>query len=270
MNSSKNAPLIKIWLFVLVFLPLTLKLGVWQIERSDEKQALLSMMDQRFSSPSVVLDNRQPILPFRRYNLTGHFEEQHYLLDNRIRDGQVGYELISPFYISGGKHLAYVMVNRGWIKAGKYREHLPEITTPVGVVGLEGYFHETDGKVPVLKETPRLDGWPQRVQQVSWHNFKQQLSGELLFEYEFRLLEGMKEAGVQEQQLAKKELPTKEIQENTDLSASLHYKLGWPRTTILPEKHTAYAFQWFALAMALLILAMSATYKIRIENKRNE
>mgnify|MGYP000668581412 CR=1 FL=1 len=250
MNSSNNGSIIKIWLFVLVFFPLTLRLGYWQLERSEEKKALLSMMDQRFSSPSVVLDIREPILAFRPYNLIGRFEEKHYLLDNRIRDGQVGYEIISPFYVNGDKDLAYIMVNRGWVKASKYRDQLPVINSPVGMIGLQGYFHETDGKVPVLKETLAIEGWPKRIQQVSWDAFSQQQTGELLFEYEFRLVE--------------KDRP------NDDLIESAHYKLGWPRTSILPEKHTAYAYQWFALAIVLLILAISATYKIRREDKDDE
>ena len=250
MKSSNNGSIIKIWLFVLVFFPLTFKLGLWQLERSEEKQSLLSMMDQRFSSPSVMLDIREPILAFRPYDLIGRFEEKHYFLDNRIRDGKVGYELISPFYVSGDKGLAYIMVNRGWIKASKYREQLPRISTPQGMIGLQGYFHETDGKVPVLKKTLGVEGWPKRIQQVSWDTFSQQQTGELLFEYEFRLLEN--------------------DQANDDSADNVYYKLGWPRTTILPEKHTAYAYQWFALAIVLLILAINATYKIRREKKYDE
>lgn len=241
-----NRTIIKIWIFALAFLPITISLGIWQLDRSAEKTLLLNTMNQRFTSLPVQMQSSEHMLPFKHYLLQGTFSGKDYLLDNRIKDGQVGYEVLSPLYLTNrnGKE-SFVLVNRGWIKAAKYREVLPEISSPSEQVELSGYFHETDGKVPVLREIEQDISWPLRIQQTSWKQVNQQLNGTLLFKNEFRLS-------------ASNEL--------TDQSNSrVQFRLGWPKTSVLPEKHTAYAFQWFALATALLILSLSATYKLRNE-----
>jgi len=243
-----NRTLIKIWVFTLVFLPITICLGIWQLDRSAEKTLLLNTMNQRFTSLPVQLKPNENMLPFKHYALQGRFLGKDYLLDNKIKDGQVGYEVLSPFYLSSEKNKgSFVLVNRGWIKAAKYREILPEVNSPSGPVKVSGYFHETDGKVPVLNETKQDISWPLRIQRTSWKQVNQQLNGTLRFNNEFRLSN------------------SHELPDNSN--SQIQYQLGWQKTSILPEKHTAYAFQWFALATALLILSLSATYKLRNENK---
>lgn len=268
-----NKSIIKIWVFVLFFLPLTLKLGFWQLERSAGKTELIEKMKAGFAQPASHLVNVKDAETFRPYVLSGTFSQDYYLLDNRINEGKVGYEVLSPFFYhsasveqknhkSGAKNTAFladeysesgiVLVNRGWIPAKKYRDQLPQVITPTGQVELHGYFHETSGKVPVLKDLDTYDHFPLRVERISWEAMGQQLKQKFLIEKEFRLLA--------------QEKGNVETKTNTPANIGVKFKVGWPITTMLPSRHTAYAVQWFALAFALLVLAIMATIKIKKES----
>ena len=50
-------------------------------------------------------------------------DERTVYLDNKLRHGRPGYEVNAPLRLDG----TYVLVNRGWVPAGKSREVLPQI-----------------------------------------------------------------------------------------------------------------------------------------------
>jgi surfeit locus 1 family protein len=92
-------------------------LGNWQARRADEKRALAVQMEKR------------------RVSLSGVFRPEYtVLLDNKIYHHRAGYEVLTPLRV-GDEH---VLVNRGWIDAGKSREVLPQVRTPAGEVRVEG------------------------------------------------------------------------------------------------------------------------------------
>jgi len=54
----------------------------------------------------------------------GVFDDAHtILLDNRVMNGVAGYHVLSPLRIAGSE-LA-ILVNRGWLAAGRSRERIP-------------------------------------------------------------------------------------------------------------------------------------------------
>lgn len=227
--------IVKVWLFCLVFLPITLSLGAWQLDRADEKANLLNLIETREALPVSDWQPTADVLEhtFQPYQIIGRFMESTFLLDNRIRDRQVGYEVLSIFELLSGEK---VLVNRGWVKGDKYRQSLPVIETPVDTIVLEGYFYLPEGEVPILKETPMEKGWPKRIQKVQWNLIENSANAKLVTQSEFRLAHD-KQAG--------------------------SFQTGWPRTSILPEKHLGYAYQWFALSFALSLLTLLATIKIK-------
>ena len=88
-------------LVVLLLLPLLLSLGAWQLQRADEKSALLDRQEARRQAPAQAIGELEQSadLAFRRVLLRGYFDAEHsVLLDNRTRDGRVGVELLQPFY----------------------------------------------------------------------------------------------------------------------------------------------------------------------------
>ncbi len=58
-----------------------------------------------------------------------------FFLDNKVLRGVAGYRVFTPLAIEGGD--MHVLVDRGWIAAGD-RSRLPTVTTPEGVLTIEG------------------------------------------------------------------------------------------------------------------------------------
>src|SRR5258708_8140417 len=92
-------------------------LGNWQARRADEKRALGAQ------SQSV--------------SVTGTFVPSYsVMLDNKLRGGKPGYEVLTPLRLAGSD--LHVLVNRGWVQAPPTRDVLPEVRTPPGEVRIEG------------------------------------------------------------------------------------------------------------------------------------
>src|SRR5712671_3436779 len=92
-------------------------LGNWQTRRADEKRALGAQA--------------------QRVSVTGTFVPKYsVMLDNKLRHGAPGYEVVTPLRLSGSD--LHVLVNRGWVQAPPTRDVLPEVRTPPGEVRIEG------------------------------------------------------------------------------------------------------------------------------------
>lgn len=124
----------------LVGIALTASAGNWQLNRAAEKERLQAAFDAGAAAPAIHL-GVEPLgaeqLRLRKVEAEGEFVPQaRVLLDNRIHAGVAGYHVIMPLRLAGtGMH---VLVNRGWVAAGRDRTRLPEIHTPAGVVRIEG------------------------------------------------------------------------------------------------------------------------------------
>jgi surfeit locus 1 family protein len=122
-----------------VVVALCIVAGNWQRSRMHEKQALgaaLAAADRLapVSLPSAVDDWNA--WRFRRVAATGHYDAAtQFLLDNRVHDGRVGYDVITPLALAGG---AWVLVDRGFVASGGNRQVLPDVPPPAGEVVVEG------------------------------------------------------------------------------------------------------------------------------------
>lgn len=105
-------------------------LMLWQIGRAEERKALRLEVMQRSELPIVALSDTGNVNlsndRYRRFQIQGSFMNQHQLLlDNVVHEGKPGYEVITPFKTSQGETL---LVNRGWIAAGRDRTVFPDIS----------------------------------------------------------------------------------------------------------------------------------------------
>lgn len=92
-------------------------LGHWQAGRAQQKRALAQ--------------NVEPVVA------NGEFLPQYtVLLDNKLRHGRAGYEVVTPLKLAGSN--LHLLVDRGWIAAAPRREELPQVRTPPGAVRIEG------------------------------------------------------------------------------------------------------------------------------------
>ncbi|MGC8113563.1 SURF1 family protein [Metapseudomonas otitidis] len=210
-------------LAVLLLLPLLVGLGLWQLGRAEEKRQLLAGYEaRRQADPVSVLElERQPDPAFMRVRLQGRFDAQHsLLLDNRMRNGRPGVELLQPFYDPASG--LWVLVNRGWLPWPDRRTP-PTFDTPAAAQVLHAWAYVPPGASLELHHVESRD-WPQLINQVDATALWQRL-GRGGLPLELRLEPG-----------------------------SAAYDTDWPVVAMGPERHLGYAVQWFALAVALCAL----------------
>jgi len=88
-------------------------LGNWQARRADEKRAAAAELDKKHVSVSGVF-----------------LAERTVLLDNKLREHRIGYEVITPLRLDDA---SVVLVDRGWLERGA-----KEPPAPRGRVHIEG------------------------------------------------------------------------------------------------------------------------------------
>src|SRR5688572_12765097 len=124
------APSWPMTLITLVLLTLFVSLGRWQWHRGEAKQAVWAEFERNAASVPLGTRDLDSIDRFARVEVSGAFEpERQFLLDNRSHAGQPGYEVLTPFRMSDGRR---VLVNRGWVPFGGYRDRLPDVSMAVG------------------------------------------------------------------------------------------------------------------------------------------
>ena len=132
-------------LVVLALLPLLVFLGFWQLSRGEQKRALLDSYAERQAAAPLtagqLLNVEQPA--FRRVQLRGHLDGKHsLLLDNRMRDGQVGVELLQPFQDQASGQ--WLLLNRGWLPWPS-RHTPPVFSTAQQTLDVQAWVYESPG-----------------------------------------------------------------------------------------------------------------------------
>jgi len=102
-------------------------LSVWQFRRAAESRAVTASFAAAADEPALddVPAELTDKLRFRRLEAVGHYvPEPQFLLDDRVRDGVAGYEVMTAFQLADGRTL---LVNRGWVEANPDRRVLPDV-----------------------------------------------------------------------------------------------------------------------------------------------
>ena len=215
---------LKLTLLVIAILPVLVILGFWQLSRHEQKlmleQAYASRHGLEPSTLSRVQRHEDPLyLPF---TVSGRFDpDRYFLLDNQVFQGEAGYELFMPFLTDDGE---WLLIDRGWI-AGGDRERLPGVMTDPGHLVLTGFAYKPLGKPFMLAEDIWEEGWPKRIQALDL-------------------------------------LKISEAIESVTPDFYMVLRAGQPGAeqirpmviNLKSERHLGYAFQWFAMALVLLLL----------------
>lgn len=217
----------KLTLFTVLLFPLLVRLGFWQLEREQEKLQLQNLYTERQQEQPVDLHSLDPQqdLQYRQVHVAGTYDNEHiFLLDNRIHQGQAGYEVIVPLLTADG---FVVFSNRGWMPQGQYRDQLPAVPVIEGPVDVAGSVYVAVGEQLVLGTELAAAGWPKVVQTLDPAGLF------MLAGYEGKL----------------QPFPfSVRLAENSPGVLTRN----WPVISTTPEKHRAYAVQWFAMAAVLL------------------
>lgn len=221
-----------------------LRLGVWQLDRAEQKQILLDQVKERTQLPAVdlcqliqeVYGESLTVNRFRKVFAEGRYQpESSIYIDNQVVNSKVGYSLQTPFILE--KCNTWVMVDRGWLAVGLSRETLPEFETTRTKHLIQGRLNLPAAKPPLWS-----DEYPVAVGQV-WQYLP-------IDDYA--------------QQMGLKVLPLV-LELAPDYENELEQTLVRQWAQIDDQwvaKHQGYAFQWFAMAVAFLIACIVLIVRI--------
>ena len=220
-----------------VVLVVLVSLGFWQLDRSDQKRALTTSFEARRHAAPLQIEHSQQVpaalyrapanYMFRRAQFAGTWLSEQFLLDNRTHQGVAGYQVVSALRLPGE---TIVLVNRGWLALGESRSMLPDISFESKSTSVTGYLTRLGEDAFVLGDTGYGgERWPQVVQRLELNNIAKALGGTLL---PLMLL--------------------------LDPESGQGFVRDWKPIYSLPaERHLGYAFQWFALALALFVIYLT-------------
>lgn len=214
-------------LLLVLPIPLFVALGVWQIDRAEQKREQARVLGERAGMPALEFGgpvSDPEALRFRKLRARGTFEaDGQILIENRRQGNRIGFHVITPLRIlrSGSR----VLVNRGWIAAAGDG-------SPVAAPVPEGEVIVTGEAYIPAPPALVLHGGPEAVK--DWGRRWPYLTLEL-----YRMA-----TGTQVQ-------PVVILQHPDDAGGFLRV---WPREMPKEGMHIGYAIQWFAFALIALVL----------------
>ena len=209
----------------------TASLGRWQLSRADQKQALQNAIDGQMAAP--VLSEKEleqePALwgeLHRRVSLEGFWLHRHTLfLDHRIYQGRPGFWVLTPLLLD---EKTAVLVQRGWAPADvRDIRAEPKVPVPGELVRIQGRLSQPPSRwLELDSQTPAPTGSSRIRHNIDISELRQQW--------------GLSVAAV--------------VLQTDPTDAEL--VRDWPMPSSTAHTNWGYAFQWFAMSAALLLLSI--------------
>lgn len=219
-------------IFIIFVVPIFIGLGIWQLDRADQKRAVTHTLEQRRNLPPLQLSTSNinfQQAEFRTLSGEGTFlQDKSILIENRKYRGKTGFHIITPLQIKKTNH--YVLVNRGWIPS-QYGTSLPTFPTPQGDISVVGDAYIPKPPAIKLGLDKTTNRWP-------FITLKDYTEWSGLRIYPFIILQA---------------------QDNTH-----GFVRNWPKQIAKDGMHTGYAIQWFAFA----IIALAIWLKISTQKQK--
>ncbi len=200
----------------------TARLGVWQLDRAAQKQALQRSLDTRALLPALdsalLADSAEALAEQqdRRTVLRGQWvSAATVFLDNRQMEGRVGFFVVTPLRLADSPKA--VLVQRGWVPRDALdRSKLPAIPDEPGLVTVHGHIAPPPGRL---------------------YDFAAAASG---------VIRQNLDLGAYAREFS---LPLKPLSvvQGADSAPQDGLSRQWTRPDVGIQKHHGYAFQWFAL-----------------------
>jgi cytochrome oxidase assembly protein ShyY1 len=213
------------------------RLGVWQLDRAREAQALLDAFAGAGGATVedfAAVSTNPPPDHFPKVRVQGHFVPgRGWLRDEQLHAGRVGVEVYAAFAVAGSD--ALLLVDRGWTAWSHAPGTQPAVPpTPEGEVELSGTYapFPASGLRVGGNVLTRQSTWPKLTLAIEHDEIAADLGGPLLP----RVL-------------------------LLDADAASGFERATTPALMPPERHRAYAFQWFAFALAALAIFVLLHWK---------
>ena len=223
------------WLGLLPCQALLITLGTWQLNRGIEKIALQQTLDAAVQQAPSALSRAAEAAPqdgALHAEAEGRYDVAHQLLlDNEGYEGRPGYHVLTPLRLADG---AIVIVNRGWVPQTADRSQLPDVTVGEQARQVSGLWREPARPgLRLAVDNCTGSGWPRVLQYPEVKDFRC-LLGEDVLPGVLLLQADAADGYVRDWRVS----------------------IGFP-----PQRHYAYAAQWYAFAATLLFLFVKLNLK---------
>ena len=223
MNNFKS----KILIFAIIFVPITISLGLWQIERANEKKVIISNYDKLLVSTPIALQKEQPLENWQPIETVGAYQDLVIYEDNAINSGKAGFKVYHLFQNGDG---TFIFVHRGFIERNLIKNNLPRIDTPVGIKNIKGttLFKQNNTFVKNIEES------------------------------DIRIIQEFNTSVLIERFPILKDRYLHPFLFNLDVRDADKFQPIEKPVNMTATKHIGYAIQWFGLCAALIILTIYA------------
>ena len=154
----------------------------------------------------------------------GHYDNRQFLLDNRTKNNQIGFDVITPFKLDNDQA---ILVDRGFIPANVHRQINTEITPPQNKIELSGLLNKPTKSFilgPVIEPQATMQ-WPLRVMRLDPKSLLVPLNYSVS-PYVILL----------------------------DPAQAHGFLRQWSPPNLWAEKSLGYCFQWLAMALTVVII----------------
>lgn len=224
---------------------LFVRLGFWQLDRADQKRQIL----QGYADAAQIQVNQVNAQTPVYSKVTGEITllSEQLLLDNQILRGRPGVHVLTPALLDDQRLL---LINRGWLPMDSARSRLPDAPIPESSVVLYGQLAPLPRVGRRLGEQTPLNTqqWPQLITYADQD----------VIEQAYRVTLNLPDLQL---------LPWV-LQLDADAEHGFAGR-DWSPVNFGPKKHLAYAWQWFTLALAVLITWVVVTRISRRNSNRN-
>ena len=223
MNNFKS----KILIFAIIFVPITISLGMWQVERANEKKLIIANYDKLLVSAPIALQKNQMLNNWQPIETTGTYEDTIVYEDNAINNGKAGFKVYHLFRNDDG---TFIFIHRGFIERNLIKNNLPEVEIPTEKKTIYGttLFKQNNTFVKNIEESDS--------------RIIQEFNASLLID-KYPML---------------KDKYLHPFLFNLDIRDVNKYQPIEKPVNMTASKHIGYAIQWFGLCAALIILTIYA------------
>jgi surfeit locus 1 family protein len=225
-------------LFVLAGTALCFRLGIWQLDRLEQRRAFNQQFETMRSMPPLDLNQEQPSgivqMEWRPVRVQGEYDFANQVaLRNQYYGSEYGYHLLTPLLFdssSGSGQAVAVLVDRGWIPAegNDSAQDWNQYDEP-GAVNLSGQIRLGQTKPAIGGVADALPADGSRL--ATWSNADiERIAGQLPYPV----------------------LPIY-IQPGVDPNDSVPPIPYQPTIEVTEGPHFGYALQWFTFATILLV-----------------
>jgi surfeit locus 1 family protein len=203
-----------------------ISLGLWQLDRADEKLAITKQIEIAQSSPAKQTSTSIGLIKKEYHNvlLAGHYEKnRQFIYDNQIVNGNAGYYILTPFILSDQQA---ILINRGFVPWHGRRDRIADIEINPQPRVIKVSLIKPVERIELEKHV-KLPEFPLLIQSINMSQL------EALSELSFVPIIG-----------------------RLDKMSTDGFFRQWKPFYGSSDKHLGYALQWFLMAFVLFIIAL--------------